>query len=66
MSTNKILFNSNEKIKKFYPSNTTTNEFIIVTQSSVYKLCGTAKYEGKDCYVVQSLIADNAYIQIRP
>ena len=23
----------------------------------------TAKYEGKDCYFVQSLIADNAYIQ---
>ena len=46
MSTNKILFNSNEKIKKFYPSNTITNEFIIVTESSVYKLCGTAKYEG--------------------
>ena len=48
ISTNQILFNSNETIKKIYSSNTTTNEYIIITESSVYKLCGTAK-EGGNC-----------------
>ena len=46
ISKNQILFNSNEKIKQIYPSNIMTNEYIIITESSVYKLCGTAKNEG--------------------
>ena len=50
IETNKVIFNTDTIIKNFYVSNSSSNEYIIVTENSVYLLCGTAIYNEKCVY----------------